>query len=1060
MKLFRWIKDNFLFASTLFLLALIPLYPKIPLIDIQNTWVYVRIEDFAVGFVLFVWLILFFRKKITLKTPLTFPIFIFWIVGGIATLHGVMLIFPTMSDVFANVALLSLLRRIEYMSLFFVAYIGMKNKNNLPYVIATLVVVMLVIVAYGFGQRYLGFPAFLTMNEEFAKGIPIQLSELSRVPSTFAGHYDLAAYLVLIIPLLTSLAFGFKRWSIRIILLGTAAFGFALLFMTVSRSSFFVLFLSLIMLLLLQKRRLVIASLFVVTIAFLIISPSLLQRFGSTVTEVDVLIDAKTGAAMGHVIEVPAEYFKDKTVFRESIATSAAEATASASILPYLAIAPRVSLLVDTNNSTGENLPQGTGYINLPLSPVVKRISDYFYEKQTEDRGVGMATARVFYGEFLVKRALAYDLSFTTRFQGEWPRTITAFLKNIFLGSGYGSVSLAVDNNYLRILGELGLLGFISFISIFIVAVIYMKKILPNVDSPIVRSFIFGFVAGSFGLALNAILIDVFEASKIAFTYWLLMGIVIGILHLYKKGDINLFAEFKKTVTSSTAVIIYLLILTVALFSSLYNYFFVGDDFTWLRWVSDCSSNNVMDGVNRCAALPTTIISYFIESNGFFYRPGTKLYFLLMNSAFWLNQTMYHLVSIALHFVVAVLIFLIAKRVIKDYFLAVLSAILFLILSGHSENVFWISSTGFLFNALFALLSLLFFIYWKEKKNIFYFVAAVAFIVCSLLFHELGVVVPLLLILYDVIYGEKADYEKISRKTSYVILLLPLLPYLVIRFISQSHWFNGDYSYNILKLPYNIVGNTMGYLGVDLFGSTFLFVYDKIRLFSRDHLWLAIPLSLVVGVITVWLWRKTMTYLSKDEQKVVIFGSLFFLIALLPFLGLGNITARYSYLSSMGFVIIFALLLKKIYLHLISNNGKYISLACVTLIGLLFCALQLFQLQKIQIDWKEAGEQSKRFIVSLNNKYSDVWTQQKMKFYFVNVPIRNGDAWVFPVGLSDAIWFAFRNSDIEVYQVSSTEEAFSIVTDPTTEKIFEFDGTGVITEKFKPQATTVVPVAK
>ena len=83
------------------------------------------------------------------------------------------------------------------------------------------------------------------MNEEFAKGLPIKLSQLSRVPSTFAGHYDLAAYLVLIIPILTSLIFGFRNWLVKIIILASVILGFGLLLMTVSRVSVFVLLIAL-----------------------------------------------------------------------------------------------------------------------------------------------------------------------------------------------------------------------------------------------------------------------------------------------------------------------------------------------------------------------------------------------------------------------------------------------------------------------------------------------------------------------------------------------------------------------------------------------------------------------------------------------------------------------------------------------------------------------------------------------------------------------------------------------------------------------------------------------
>jgi len=37
-----------------------------------------------------------------------------------------------------------------------------------------------------------------------------------------------------------------------------------------------------------------------------------------------------------------------------------------------------------------------------------------------------------------------------------------------------------------------------------------------------------GIGAGTFGLLINAIYIDVFEASKVAFTFWALMGIFVS----------------------------------------------------------------------------------------------------------------------------------------------------------------------------------------------------------------------------------------------------------------------------------------------------------------------------------------------------------------------------------------------------------------------------------------------------------------------------------------------------------------------------------------------------
>src|SRR3989344_172811 len=1043
MKILKWIGSNIFFIITLFLIAFIPLYPKLPILDVEHTWVYVRIEDFLIVLVAILWITLFLLKKVTLKTPLTLPIILFWIAGGLSTLHGVLLIFPTLSDVFPNVAFLSILRRIEYISLFFVAYQGMKEKKFIPYIVATLVIVLLLVVGYGMGQKFFGFPAYLTMNEEFAKGAPIQLSELSRVPSTFAGHYDLAAYLVLIIPLFTSLAFGFKNLFIKISLLVTSALGFVLLFMTVSRVSFVVLLMSLFVLLVLQKKRLVIVCLFVLTFVLLSFSPSLLDRFGSTVSEVDVLVDGKTGGAIGHVKEVESTYFKNRVVMRQHISREENKEASSSAILPYELIPQNVALVVESNSPTGENLPQGTSYINLPLSPVVKKVEQYFYQKADKE-GTESAEILVSYGDFLIKRAKALDLSFTTRSQGEWPRTIDAFKRNIFLGSGYSSVSLAVDNNYLRILGELGLFGFITFASIFLVAGIYIKKILPSIDSPVARNFVLGFVAGTFGLLLNAILIDVFEASKVAFTYWILMGLTIGLLRLYKKEEVDLYKEFKKLIFSTQAVIIYLFIIVVALYFSVYSNYFVGDDFTWFRWVTDCCNN---------------FISYFTDANGFFYRPGTKLYFSIMHSAFWLNQAVYHLVSLILHFSVAALVFLIAKRIFKNQILPATSAIIFLILPGYSEAVFWISSTGFLFNAFFALLAILFFIYWKERKAGIYFAASLISIVLSLLFHELGVITPLLIILYDIVTGKKLT-PKLSLKPYYLTLLFPILPYLILRFIAGSHWFSGDYSYNLFNLPFNIVGNIIGYLGLVFLGPASLSFYQILRNFSKEHVLFVFLVVIIATFIISLMYRMIFRRMIDEERRIVVFGFLFFVIALLPFLGLGNITSRYSYLATAGLVILLTLFLKKTYSYLSNSNGRYVGLAATSAIVIVFVALQLFQLQKIHTDWRVAGEKSMRFIISLEGMYINEWKKERMKFYFVNVPIRNEEAWVFPVGLSDAVWFVSRNQYISVYQVQSLSEALNAIVDPINEKVFEFEGDGGVIERKKVFKTPINEISR
>lgn len=1073
MKIIKWIYNNILFIFTLFLLAFIPLYPKLPVVGVQHTWVYVRAEDFIVAVVFLLWLILMISKKITFKTPLTMPIIIFWIIGAISTLHGIMLVFPTLVAVFPNVAFLSYLRRIEYVSLFFIAYSSIKDKRAISYVIIVLTITLLLVSLYGIGQKYLGFPAYLTMNEEFAKGIPIKLSQLSRVSSTFGGHYDLAAYFVLMIPLLTSMIFGFKNWFVKFSLLIVVGLSFVVLFMTVMRSSFFVLLLSLILVLIFHKKKFAILAMiffFSAALLFLSFSTSLLQRFGNTFKEIDVLVVAKTGEAVGQVKEVQSEYFKDKIIKIRSAQSKkdidaaigyrkydVRLASDSAQIISYTLLPKNVSLFIEPNSPTGESLPQGTGYINLTLSPIIKKVDQFFYQRYNNKEADKQDEIIAIDGDFLIKRVVAYDLSFTTRFQGEWPKTIGIFKKDIFFGGGYSSTGLAVDNNYLRILGEIGLLGFCSYFAILLFAGIYIKKILPEVDSPVIKSFVFGFIAGSFGLALNATLIDVFEASKIAFTFWLLIGVTLGILHLYQKKEINLYGEAKRIVTSTYAIIVYLFIATFVLFSSVSSNYFVGDDFTWLRWAADC--NTGINKLDQCQSIISTLLSYFTEANGFFFRPGTKIYFFTMYSGFWLNQTVYHVVSILLHFIVTALLFLLAKKILKNFLLSALAAFLFIILSGYSEVVFWISSTGFLFNAIFILLSLYLFILWREKKKNIYLLLSFLSIILSLLFHELGVIAPLLIVLYGFVFEEKLNFKRLFQKIHYSIFFLPILPYLILRYFAQSHWFNGDYSYNLFKLPFNIVGNTIGYLMLALLGPQSLPIYQKFREFSKEHVILVLALSLIIIFLMIFIYRIFIKKMIEEEKRIVVFGSLFFIIALLPFLGLGNITSRYSYLSSVGFIILFAFFLKKIYSNL-SFNGRDISIASILVIIGIFSLIHVIQLQKIQTNWNEAGEETKRFLTSLDQVYTNYWTKEPMNFYFVNVPIRVGDAWVFPVGLKDAVWFVFRNDQINVTQSSSLEDALDTVRNIRSDKVFEFDKSGSVVERKKEKNINVIPIKK
>ncbi len=121
------------------------------------------------------------------------------------------------------------------------------------------------------------------------------------------------------------------------------------------------------------------------------------------------------------------------------------------------------------------------------------------------------------------------DTSFSTRLQVEWPRAINAFKKNPILGTGASSITESSDGDYFRWLGEFGLAGFISFTTILFILSNYIFQKTKE-QSKDIQILFYSFIFALMGLMINGILIDVFEASKVAFMFWFTVGSYIGYL--------------------------------------------------------------------------------------------------------------------------------------------------------------------------------------------------------------------------------------------------------------------------------------------------------------------------------------------------------------------------------------------------------------------------------------------------------------------------------------------------------------------------------------------------
>jgi O-antigen ligase len=304
---------------------------------------------------------------------------------------------------------------------------------------------------YGVGQKYFSWPIITTQNLEYSKGIALRYMPGGHLVSTFAGHYDMATFLILVLPVILSTMFlnlkGFVEFNTKAksmlfkgILAVTFLAGFWLLVNTASRISIVSYFISTILVLVLIRKLKYIPVLLAISILFVSLSTNLLARYSQIFN-----------------------------VYIQKIVL----------VQPLFAI--------DEESATTRRA-----------------------------RTVEPTPAAI---------EVLEDRSTSIRLNIEWPRAIRAFQKNPFLGTGFSSITLATDNDYLRLLGEVGILGFLSFALILLrLVTFYVRKFLTFKGLTLRRGFILGIAAGLPGVLLNAVFIDVFEASKFAIMFWLLVG--------------------------------------------------------------------------------------------------------------------------------------------------------------------------------------------------------------------------------------------------------------------------------------------------------------------------------------------------------------------------------------------------------------------------------------------------------------------------------------------------------------------------------------------------------
>lgn len=527
--------QNLLLILASFLLAFIPLYPKIPLFDVLPGYIVrVRVEDVLVLIAFLYYLVQLWRRKLDFKNQLTPWIFAYLGVASLSIFSAVFLIKTIPVElIHIGKSVLHLFRYTEYFALFFIMFSAIKKSKDLKVVFYALALTVVAIVAYGYGQRYWYWPVFSTMNREFSKGMVLYLTEHARVQSTFGGHYDLAAYLVIVLPIFYLLAINAKKKWPRIALHSIHLLGLWLLIMSASRTSF-IAYLGAIMvgLLLLAFKpskfwhkvfffvRQSLASLFLVALMMLVFGADMRERLEQVLQAYPSVF--KVYQESENFLSKQAEFFND----------------------PLAKIRDWQAKMKPSNGIAFDNTQLDSVLTPTDQQPVSQRPVDVYADipdkvaVSTQSSQGETITTYVEKPRTWSANALKYGLSFAIRLDELWPNALKGFAKNPLLGSGYATLNKkefqqfteaeSTDNNFLRTLGETGLLGFITFYGSIIILLIVLYRNQKASTNQQLQVANIAFIAASIGLLLNASYIDVFASSKVAFTYWALAGAILA----------------------------------------------------------------------------------------------------------------------------------------------------------------------------------------------------------------------------------------------------------------------------------------------------------------------------------------------------------------------------------------------------------------------------------------------------------------------------------------------------------------------------------------------------
>ena len=297
------------------------------------------------------------------------------------------------------------------------------------------------------------------------------------------------------------------------------------------------------------------------------------------------------------------------------------------------------------------------------------------------------------------------------------------------------------------------------------------------------------------------------------------------------------------------------------------SYFF-NDDFQWLQRAREFRAANLLD----------------LARYDHFYRPIIEIYFYLGQRLFGCTAWPFHAMSLAIHLINTLLLFLLASALSRSGFVAFLAAMFFCVQPAYVEAVAWVGAITDLLPACWYLLALWTHLRFLERGGARFYAASIAAFAACLLTHESSAtLLPMMIALEATLASERrlpvARRSASDRAARYAPLALLLIGYLALAYVVNSRSYlirEGHYA-----LGWHAVPHVLEYIVSLYVGQRTVVTY------------------VLIGIVTgLLLWRGT------PRMRFAVLW-IFMTLAPVAFFTWGN-ASRYAYVPAAGFALLLA----------------------------------------------------------------------------------------------------------------------------------------------------------